>query len=325
MFMSRRHILLGSAALLASLPALAAENTSSAAAPVAPVTAQAWVKCPAVTSVPMTADAAQALPLRMVRTLSCGENVAVLSDAEGYTAHVRAHDGKEGYVAMMYLSATNDGFAHAADVQPTSATPVNGVVRWEANAPGCDQFMSQGHLVESVTADGITVQVSLEDTGWKFRTDVAVSNSSDSTADVYPSLVSLDELKPGLKALRAQDPKKLAHAKEHQVLWTQSTALPSRSAVVERDRNSAAMQTASYHVQDYFVRQAASATPGAKTAAAESDSLVALSLKSARLQPGQKTVGVVWFEREGNARELSLRVPVGNLIFDFPLSFDQKR
>jgi hypothetical protein len=33
----------------------------------------------------------------------------------------------------------------------------------------------------------------------------------------------------------------------------------------------------------------------------------------------------VWFEREGNARELSLRVPVGNLIFDFPLSFDQKR
>ena len=114
-------------------------------------------------------------------------------------------------------------------------------------------------------------------------------------------------------------------AKEHQVLWTQSTALPSRSAVVERDRNSPAIQTASYHVQDYFVQQAASATSGAKTAAAESDSLVALSLKSARLQPGQRTVGVVWFEREGNARELSLRVPVGNLIFDFPLSFDQKR
>jgi hypothetical protein len=270
----------------------------------------------------MTSDAEQALPLRLVRSLSCGENVAVLSDTEGYTAHVRAHDGQEGYVALMFLSATRDGFAHAGDVQPVSAPAVNGVVRWEAGAPGCDHFMSQGHLVESITANGITVQVSLEDTGWKYRTDVAVSNNGESTADVHPSLVTLDELKPSLKMLHPQDPRKLAHAKEHQVMWTLYKALPSPSAVAER---SATMQNASYRVQDYFVPQTPSASLPVRTAASESDSLVALSLKPARLQPGQRTIGEVWFEREGNARELSLRVPVGDLIFDFPLSFDQKR
>jgi len=37
--------------------------------------------------------------------------------------------------------------------------------RWNAGAPGCDQFLSQGRLVESLTANGITVQVSLQDTG----------------------------------------------------------------------------------------------------------------------------------------------------------------
>jgi hypothetical protein len=31
----------------------------------------------------------------------------------------------------------------------------------------------------------------------------------------------------------------------------------------------------------------------------------------------------MWFERDANARELSLRVPVGDLVFDFPLSFEQ--
>jgi hypothetical protein len=318
MIMSRRHIMLGSAALLASLPALGAENTGSGSGAVASVQ-HAWVKCPAVTSVPMTSDAEQALPLRLVRSLSCGENVAVLSDAEGYTAHVRTQDGKEGYVAMIFL-ATSSTVTPTADLQPVSATPVNGVVRWEAGAPGCDRFMSNGRLVESVTADGITVQVSLEDTGWKFRTSLAVSNGSDSTADLFPSLVSLDELKPGLKSLRSQDPKKLSHAKEHQVLWTQSNAKPSPSAVAERSGSGATLQYASYHTQDYFVSQDAR-----KPEAGDAGSLVALSLKPTRLQPGQKTTGVVWFERDANARELSMRVPVGNLVFDFPLSFDQKR
>jgi len=33
----------------------------------------------------------------------------------------------------------------------------------------------------------------------------------------------------------------------------------------------------------------------------------------------------MWFTRDTSARELSLRVPAGDLVFDFPLSFEQKK
>jgi len=203
MFLSAKHILLGSAAVLLSLPAMAAEENSLAG--VAPPT-HALVSCPGVPSVPMTADAEQALPLRLVATLSCGGDVAVLSDDEGYTARVRSSDGKEGYVARMYLLMGKSSVSSGAPAHPLVATAVNGVARWNAGAPGCDQFLSQGRLVESLTANGVTVQVSLQDTGWKLRASVAISNQTGASLAVLPSLITLDELLPNLRFLPAQNP-----------------------------------------------------------------------------------------------------------------------
>jgi hypothetical protein len=50
-----------------------------------------------------------------------------------------------------------------------------------------------------------------------------------------------------------------------------------------------------------------------------------LDLKRTALKPGQVTAGVIWFERSAHARELSLRVSVTDLVFDFPLFFDQRK
>jgi hypothetical protein len=44
-------------------------------------------------------------------------------------------------------------------------------------------------------------------------------------------------------------------------------------------------------------------------------------LQAATLSPKDKTSGVVWFQRDKNARELNLRIFVGDQIFQFPLSF----
>ncbi|HYW66071.1 MAG TPA: hypothetical protein VFB10_05140, partial [Candidatus Dormibacteraeota bacterium] len=49
---------------------------------------------------------------------------------------------------------------------------------------------------------------------------------------------------------------------------------------------------------------------------------LALALKAGTLAPQQKVAGVIWFARDAGARELSLRVPVGDFVFDFPLSFE---
>ena len=96
MYFSARPVLLSSAFLLAALPAAASDEAVAPAAAPAP---RATTNCPGISSVPMTADAAQALPLHLLRNLSCGESVVMLSDSEGYTVHVRSADGTAGYVA----------------------------------------------------------------------------------------------------------------------------------------------------------------------------------------------------------------------------------
>ncbi len=316
MRLSAKNMLFGSALVLAAVPLFGTESNASSAVAAAP---RAYVNCPGIPDVPMTADAEQALPLHQVATLACGEPVAVLADNEGYTAHIRTADGKEGYVARMYLTRAASVSHPPADVpaQPSTATAANGVVRWEFGAPGCDQFNSQGRYVESATANGITVQVSLQDTGWKLRATVAVSNQRDSKVYVLPALISLDELKPGLRSLREENPAKLARNEvNHQVLRTEFNAQPSPSAVAYRSGSSAApatadrtMATAPDYLENYY----------------EADSVRALALKTVNLEPGEKTAGVLWFARDPNARELSMRLSIGDLVFDFPFSFEQKK
>jgi len=322
MFVSAKHILLGSAAVLLSLPAMAAEENNVAS--VAPPT-HALVSCPGVPSVPMTADAEQALPLRLVATLNCGGDVAVLSDDEGYTARVRASDGKEGYVARMYLFMGKSSANSGAPAHPVAAVAVNGVARWDAGAPGCDQLLSQGRLVESLTANGVTVQVSLQDTGWKLRASIAISNQTAANLEIMPALITLDELQPNLRTLPEQNPAKIAHAVNHQSLWTTATAQPSPSAVAFREVNLDSPKNLAYRpnaAPDYLAQRYVVASANKPPVPEESGDPLALALKAGSLAPQQITAGVIWFAREAGARELSLRVPVGDLVFDFPLSFE---
>jgi hypothetical protein len=321
-------ILRGSALLLAAFPVFAAEESSNAVAPA--VLPSALVKCPGVTNIPMTADAEQALPLHIVGNLACGEVVSILADNEGYTAHIRTIDGKDGYVARMYLI---EGVVSAAAAAPirhaSSATSVNGVVRWKAGAPGCDEFVSHGRVVESITANGITVQVSLQDTGWKYRANVAISNQSSANIDVNPGIVTLDELQPRLRPLLAAHPKLIAHTSTHQVFWTLADAVPSPSAVsAQQPRASAAQRQADRNsaTPDYLNPKMtlASAHPSG-FARTETVDVEAISMKYVSLPQAQNTAGVMWFARDAGAHELSLRVPVGDMVFDFAFAFEQKK
>ena len=324
MFVYAKCLLLGSALFLAAGPAWSAQDTGNAAAPSTP---HALVKCPEVPSVPMTSDAEQVLPLRLIVTLACGESVSVLSDTQGYTAHIRTADDLDGYVALRYLAIGER--AAAPDQHAPSATPVNGVVRWHAGAPGCDAFMLQGHLVESIAANGITVQASLQDTGWKYSASIAIANQGNDTVEVIPGLVTLDELQPNPKTLTASEPEKLAHNRTHQVLWSMADAQPSPSAMELPSAKSSALSALSYRsnpAPDYLSPHLvpASARPGA-FGRSESVDVLRIALKNVSLPTGQITAGVMWFNRDSSARELSLRVPAGDLVFDFPLSFEPKK
>ena len=326
MFASPKQFILASVLLLAGLPAQGAEETPNVAPTVVPT---AVVKCPGVTSIPFTADAEQALPMQIVGSLGCGDTVAVLSDKEGYTAHIRTRDGQEGYVARMYLVSDVAATVSPETTPTPAAMPVNGVVRWVAGAPGCDQFVSHGRHVESITANGITVQVSLQDSGWKYRANVAISNRSAASVEVQTGIMTLDELQPNLQPLLSADAAKLAHVPTHQVLWTLADATPSPSVVAPHSTGTpvaARLAHRTSRAPDYLSPHMtlASARPAA-FARDESIDVQAIALKSTSLPAGQNTAGVMWFNRDPSARELSLRVPVGDMVFDFAFSFEDKK
>jgi hypothetical protein len=326
MYASLKYLIVGSALSLAALPALANEEAATVA-PERPATAV--VKCSEAAGVPMTADEAQALPMHVVTFLACGDTVSVLSDRQGYTLQIRTNNGQEGYVARMYLS---DGSAVASATRkaPISSAHVqNGIARWASGAEGCDEFVSHGRHVESITANGITVQVSIQDSGWKLRANVAVSNQSPEVVSILPGIVTLDELTPNLRLLYATDPARLAHTPTHQVLWTLVDALPSRSAVVESATGVSGSQRLAYRTSpapDYLNPQLELAsTRHSGFDRSDSIDVQSIALKSAALPAGQIHAGVMWFERDANAHELSLRVPVGDMVFDFPFSLEQKK
>jgi hypothetical protein len=272
----------------------------------APVSTHHSIVCHDAQSVPMTADAEQALPMHLVAYIGCGEEVAVLSDSESYTAQIRTVDGKSGYVARMYLSNVP---GNSTKDRPTVEGEVadNGIARWRAGAPGSDQFLSADSLVESLTANGITVQVSLQDTGWKLRAIVAIVNEGVVQVSFNPASFTLDELKSRLRALAYQTPRDTAKAMTHEVYGTSASAIAPASATYtnEADKNSEYVPATPI----YLLRQSKQLESGV--------------LQAGTLGPKQQTSGVVWFQRDKNAQELNLRIFVGDQIFEFPLSFPQ--
>jgi len=306
--MRNKFLILGTFLSVAvTLPSWAAENSGSSIT-VSP-SCKAW---DTFTPVGLTGirrvmgPCAPALPSASATSgLNCGDEVAVLSDSEGYTVNVRTADGRDGYVARMYLS---EHFANSAkDRRAVEAVVDNGIARWQSGAPGSDQFFSGGSVVESLTANGITVQVSLQDTDWKLRANVAIANEGAEPAHFNPAGFTLDELKPRLRTLAYQNPKELAKALTHQVYWTNVSAIAPASAI--------------YMNAVYKTSAAVRATPNYLADAAQQ--VQSTVLQAATVGPNEKASGVVWFERDKNLQQLTLRIFVGDQIFEFPLSFPQ--
>jgi len=327
--MMRKSMLLGAVASLTVIPTTRAAGPSDP--PLAPANTllTSQISCKGYSSVPMTVDPEQSLPMKLVANLSCGQEVTVLSDMENYSVNVRTGDGMSGYVARLFLTSP---VLKSVSSVPVSATLTNGKAVWQEGASGSTSFPSGKSVVESLTANGVTVQVSLQDTGWKVRANVAVMNAGAQPIYVLPKLLTLDEVTPYRKLLRYQDPERIAKALNHQLLWTTSSAGPKNGPQPDR---SASESASTYNVT---YKMPSSAAPNLlaqhqaleEIAAKNQTALVnmaqeikTLSLRECTLKAGENTAGSVWFDRDGKSQQLVLRVPVGGVIFEFPLSFDK--
>ena len=313
------------------LPSSRAQNAGQTE-PAAP--APLWkINCPGVPNVPMTSDAEQSLPLQIVATLKCGEEVTVLANDEGYTVKVKNADGKIGFVAAMYLKKI------PAPKRPraNAAALAHGVARWQEGTPGCDQFLSNGTLVESLTASGVTVQVSLYDTGWKLRANVAIANSSTESIHIEPSKFILDEIGANGRPLFYQDPEQLAKNVTHQVLWTETTAGPTEISSPQSSATASAtnvgyktsflpaISAPNYLLQHQYAEDDAVRQQGKQTLVNTAQQVRALALKPGAVAPSDKVAGAVWFERGKNPQQLMLRIPIENQTLEFPLSFKKQK
>lgn len=194
-----------------------------------------------------------------------------------------------------------------------AASSDNGIARWLSGAPGSDQFYSDGALVESLTANGVTVQVSLHDTGWKLRASVAIANESGAPVSVNPRLFTLDELTPHLRALAVQDPARLAKAVTHQVDWSAASATAPAGSVQQ--------STPAAYLAAPDISSDRAAAPNYFAQAQTGPQSHSVVLRECTIDPKQTILGAVWFERGKNPQQLNLRVFVGDEIFEFPLSF----
>ena len=139
-----------------------------------------------------------------------------------------------------------------------------------------------------------------------------------------------------VKPLRYQDPAEVAKAANHQILWTSASAGPTGGVHAQRtsSASSADLYTVNYKLpsadpspnylaQHQALEEIAAKNQGALAGMARE--INALSLREGNLKPNEKTAGDVWFERDAKSNQFMLRVPVGAVIFEFPLSFNHEK
>jgi hypothetical protein len=319
--MNNKFKYLGALAGLALAQTAPAQQISKPLSALASNSLTGHILCRGGSNVPMTADAEQSLPLHVVAHLDCGQEVSLLSNSEGYTVNVHTADGKTGFVAWMNVTKGAPTVVRKSALQ--SASVHNGVASWVVGTPGSERFYSEGLMVESLTVNGVTVQVSLQDTGWKLLANVAVNNGSLGAVNLVPARMSLNDV-AAEKSLRYQEPKKLRGAVSHQILWTTANASPSDAGYLASSyvsANSSPSSTQNYLAEHQATVQLVSDHRAEFNPHSQMNNV---ALRETAVLPNQKVSGSSWFQRDGKRQDMVLRVPVDGITYEFPLSFNKQ-
>jgi hypothetical protein len=319
--MNRTSAVLAAVLCLWLAPSLQAQQITMPSSSLVSGSPQGKITCHGVSRIPMTSDVEQSLPMQIVARLNCGDTVAVLSDSDNYTVNVRTADGRMGYVARVYLEISDEIPAPQPPPQAVSAVAQNGVARWQPGGAGSDQFAAEDSAVESLTVNGVTVQVSLHDTGWKLRANVLISNAGSQHVYSNPARFTLVESAPIAKLLAHEDPEKLVHAATHQILWTSASAFAPDGHWTQ----SSPAAAPAIIPTGYKVPTAANGSMPLSAHSPAAHNPKEAVFHESKIEPNQKAEGAVWFERDKKAEHLLLRVPVDGVIYEFPLSFNHDK
>lgn len=238
------------------------------------------------------------------------------------------------------------GFALLFLVTPALAQGPR-VVRWQDGSPGSRQFKRDRVVVKQVETDGVVVEAFIRDSRHGIRVDLKVSNGGPSHLDVRPESVEVELTSPKSKSLAYVPAKNLGNiirsssqsratskslsgsmatktVAETETKWVDVTTYGADGPKTE---SRLVTETKFKTVPDDHARwQAESEASHIRTSAqGEAYSLVKYALKPATLQTGASASGALYFSRDSSAKEVILRVPLGDLSVEIPFKVFKKR
>jgi hypothetical protein len=91
--------------------------------------------------------------------------------------------------------------------------------RWSKTDPASTHIVVNGRYLEYIDAGGFHVAVSLQDTGWKMRADIKITNNSGQPVDIHPEQFKATVEGPKTKELKYNDPDALIRSIRRGAGW----------------------------------------------------------------------------------------------------------
>lgn len=181
-------------------------------------------------------------------------------------------------------------------------------------------YYYNGETIEQVTVRGVTVTISLNDTGKFNQLAVFVSNSSSDAVNVLPSSFTLRQTSPKQVDLALKSEAEIQRIAGKHALWTHVASGVTSSVTYMKERISGEDgQSTEAAVEDYDAQARWLAHVDELGKRGDTKTLVRSYLRSATVFPDSKLSGVLWFDRADVFDAGTVKATLGSRVFTFPL------
>ena len=181
-------------------------------------------------------------------------------------------------------------------------------------------YYYNGETIEQLTVRGVTVTISLNDTGKFNQLAVFVSNSSSDAVNVLPSSFTLRQTSPKDINLSLKSEAEIQRIAGKHALWTHVASGLTSSVTYMKERMSGEDgQTTEAAVQDYDAQARWLAHVDELGKRGQTGTLVRSYLRSTTVFPRSKLSGVLWFDRADIFDSGTVKATLGSRVYSFPL------
>jgi hypothetical protein len=205
----------------------------------------------------------------------------------------------------------------------------------------CEQQYRNGAKTKILKNNGITITLSMSDTGKYFRAEVDVFNSTSKNVDVLPNDFVINVDHPKVKTLKRISMQKVVKSSQRRLAWsnafaamgaglattTSTTTTNSIGSVNAYSSNGTSaygtyngVSTSTTTTPDYAAQARTNAMIQERNAQFnnDSDKLMNEELRENTIQPNNYSGGAVLFERDKHWESMTISLPVGDTVYQFP-------